>query len=437
MKHSLPFKNGQDLRMDWPQADSMLSDTAPFLLAGVPDPLIRNISSSKARNEQPSTNLQLPSLESVVRLRKKKDEATKDPLYHPQKASVIHIYSKKLCDDLNSTPILPCKTVTKVKVDASIKSIPLHMDLSHKLKIPEYKDAIHIIDFHHASHPSPSIKDVQHPDLLVSHYNRKAETNIYTKPPTERRVKPVLTLDDPEFGVDQNWIDSWKPVEKFVKSHLKDIFIGDPPAIQKEEESYMHESCVKIPPKQAPRVADTMDPYLIPQRQEYKKLDERFVARLVEKQTGHVAHRHRRMKPTLGVPSLNRGKDNKQKALQIGPLRSVKYKKHVDVNEEPDDLDLSLQLRDLSIQERNFESQLHSLQRKEILSRKRAQDKRREASSHIFRNHQEQVEKAIHSQNKQAIIRRVQMNNFLNACGKHRIFLEVYFAFLSSLIHIL
>ena len=100
---------------------------------------------------------------------------------------------------------------------------------------------------------------------------------------------------------------------------------------------------------------------------------------------------------------------------------------HPELNEEPDDLELSLAICDLSLEEKHFENQIATIKYKEKLSEISAKNKRKKQSSHVLRQLQSNVEHIVDVQSQQGLIvaKRAHMDNFLHACGKHRIFLEV------------
>lgn len=167
-------------------------------------------------------------------------------------------------------------------------------------------------------------------------------------------------------------------------------------------------------------IKDSYCPYVLPSRQNFKRLDAEFVARLVEIQTGHVAHRHRKMRPTLGVSKLQ----NKTKLFHIGP--STQHTNSNDMNEDPDDLDLALKICNLSLEEKTFIQDLSNQTHKLNLSYIRAKNKRKKKSSHLFRILQSNVETLVNSKTSDiAETLRYKMEKFLTACRKDQIFLDV------------
>ena len=97
------------------------------------------------------------------------------------------------------------------------------------------------------------------------------------------------------------------------------------------------------------------------------------------------------------------------------------------LNEDPDDLDLALQICNLSLEEKSFIQDLSNLTHKLELSYRRAKNKRKKKSSHLFRNLQSHVEHLVNSGtcDNMADVLRSQMEKFLNACRKDQIFLDV------------
>jgi hypothetical protein len=128
------------------------------------------------------------------------------------------------------------------------------------------------------------------------------------------------------------------------------------------------------------------------------------------------------MRPTLGVPKLHRGHAAKHKVPHIGPSS---HQTDINTSEDPDELELKLQICDLSNQEKSFDEIIGVVAYKEKLADIRASNKRKKAASSEFRHFQTRVEDHV-ALCSTAAARREMMEKFLKACSKHRIFLEVF-----------
>lgn len=436
-------------KLSWPNECQTIVRLSPLLLAGMSgnrSTLHHFIRSNNNINSE-SNNLPTITTEKLLMMRK---DAEKYEIGRKSKVSQgAMIHSKKLHEEL-IMPYIPQSNNVKVNNDKPVNStlfippVPHTMDtmdtMENKKNIPRLNrktgDCIYTFDIQDSNDSSKNVikneKIEAKDDLYVddryftrSYYNRKNEKDIYSKPPNMRRVLLNISASDPEYGINQSWITSWEPADEFISKSLKNVSLktDDAPIKRSTPPNPKNKSKnIDYLKHQCPKIKDSCYPYALPKRQEFKPLDGEFVARLVEIQTGHVAHHQRKMRPTLGVSKLQK----KTRLLHIGP--STKHMNHNDLNDDPDDLDLALQICNLSLEEKTFIQDLSSQTQKLNLSYIRAKNKRKKKSSHLFRTLQSNVENLVNSETSDMTeTLRYRMGKFLSACRKDQIFLDVSF----------
>lgn len=442
---------------EWPDSSRTVSRLAPLLLAGLAptgcqNGILRDCSSLAEKESSDPLKASPPELtkavvDQVVKMKKEQQGVPSLPLTAP---SAIKIHASHFCNDLiqkkakakgsSSAPVAitvsqngPCESKSlpkgRSKIPVAIPDFISRFDqkgVSRSSVLPSLSRR-----YSQKNKPDPTWIDDR--AFERSYYNRKSEFNIYSKPPNLRRARNDISVNDPEYGLKQDWMGGWEPTEEFVRLHLKTVQIAGPAGKKRKGK---HATKKGVPPPTtiaskvtdatAPNVADTICPYELPQRQEYKRLDEAVVARLVEIQTGHIAYKHRKMRPTLGASRLNRGISNHRKTIHIGPQTSHN---HVDLNDEDEDntLELDLAIHQLSMEDREIEQTLSTLNQKEKLAHIQAANERKKMASQRFRNYQQNVERIVTAHEAEGILaaRLAQQDKFLHASEQHPIFLEV------------
>ena len=426
-------------KLTWPNECQTILKLSPLLLAGMSvnrSTLHHLIKSNSDTESMGMSNLKAEKLLSL--------RAAKYEIGHKSKLSeraIVH--SKKLHEELLLPPIPQAKNTLKEQdpvnsINSVIKETHVPLPVSRRLSMrPKLSECMYTFDIQGSKESSKNVlKDEKlhrNDDLFTddryfkrSYYNRKNEVDIYSKPPNMRRVLFDISPSDPEYGTDQSWITSWEPQNEFLTKSLRNLSLKTTfDSVTNHNSEIVSKTNSKkddLPKAQIQKLKDFYCPYALPKRQEYKPLDGEFVARLVEIQTGQVAHRHRKMRPTLGVSKLQK----KTRMLHIGP--STKHMNHNDLNEDPDDLELALQISNLSLEEKTFIQDLLNQTHKLNLSYIRANNKRKEKSSHLFRALQSKVESIVNSETCYITEKlRFKMDKFLLACEKDQIFLDVCF----------
>jgi hypothetical protein len=434
-------------KLSWPNECQTILKLSPLLLAGMSGNRSTLHHLIRSNGDLNSETVDVASITAEKLLSMRKESRKYDIGHKSQQSERTIVHSKKLHEELLLPPIPHGKTpgqdqepsIFNNSVIENNATAPVSMRLSNKstskksrLKISDCMYTFHVQD------PKEPIKNVNNDYRLKtdddvftddryftrSYYNRKNEKDIYSKPPNMRRVLFDISPSDPEYGTDQSWITSWEPQNEFISKSLKNISLKTTNnSVTKRSSPLASKTASKrgdLAKLQNQKVGDSYCPYALPKRQEVKSLDGDFVARLVEIQTGHAAHRHRKMRPTLGVSKLQK----KTRVLHIGP--STKNINHNDLNEDPDDLDLALQISNLSLEENAFIQDVLNQTQKLKLSYVRAKNKRKKKSSHLFRTLQSNVETIVNSETSNITeTLRYKMDKFLMACKKDQIFLEV------------
>jgi hypothetical protein len=387
-------------------------------------------------------------VDQVVKMKKAQQGVPSLPVKSP---ATIRIHDSQFCNDLiqkkkaaqNSSPPPPApvpitvsqKTPRQKKASQSLpgsSKIPTTTPdfitrIDRRKKVDSELPLSSSQRYSQKKNPDPTWVDDR--AFERSYYNRKSELNIYSKPPPLRRVRNDISPNDPEYGLEQDWMGGWEPTEEFVRHYVKTVQIAGPAGKKRRWKHTSKKSGKQetIPAESSStNIFKNMCSYELPQRQEYKRLDETLVARLVEIQTGHIAYKHRKMRPTLGASRLNRGISQHRKTIHIGPQTS---QNHVDLNDEDEDntLELELAIHQLSVEDRELDQKLSTLNQKEKLAHIQAANERKKMSSQRFRNYQQNVERIVNAHEEEGIlaVRLAQQDKFLLASERHPIFLEV------------